>query len=102
MRMLLSAIFPAEPFNQAVLDGTAGEKLGRILETIRPEAVYFTEQHGRRSAILIVDVPDPSRVPSLAEPFFLLFNAHVEFRIVMTPEELRQAGLEALGRTWAD
>jgi hypothetical protein len=27
-------------------------------------------------------------VPTLAEPFFLTFNAEVQFRIAMTPEEL--------------
>jgi hypothetical protein len=39
-------------------------------------------------------------VPSLAEPWFLGFNAHVEFSVVMTPEDLGRAGLEALGKKW--
>ncbi len=67
----------------------------------KPEAVYFTEQEGQRSVILIVDLPDPSKVPSLAEPWFLAFNADVEFHIVMTPEELQKAGLEDLGKKWS-
>ncbi len=37
----------------------------------------------------------------LAEPWFLTFDAEVEFRIAMTPEELVRANLEALGKKWA-
>ena len=101
MRMLLHVDFPPEPFNQAVKDGTVGQKVRRILEDIRPEAVYFTEENGRRGAILVVDLADPSRVPALAEPWFLAFNAEVRFRIALTPEDLEKSGLEALGRKWS-
>ena len=48
MRMLMHVQLPLEPFNTAVRDGTAGQKIQRILEAIKPEAVYFTEQNGRR------------------------------------------------------
>jgi hypothetical protein len=47
-----------------------------------------------------VDVADPSRVPAIAEPFFLTFNASVEFHIVMSPEELAKAGLNDLGKKY--
>jgi hypothetical protein len=49
----------------------------------------------------VVDVKTPSDVPALAEPWFLTFNAHVEFRVAMTPEDLAKANLEGLGKTWA-
>jgi len=101
MRMLLKVKIPHEEFNQAVRDGTAGLKVRRILEDSKPEAVYFTEQNGQRGAILIVDLPDPSMVPAFAEPWFLSFNADVEFHIVMTPDDLRRAGLEELGKKWS-
>jgi hypothetical protein len=97
MRMLMKVSLPGEPFNTAVRDGSAAPKLGRILEEIKPEAVYFTEDEGKRTAILIVDVPNPSAIPALAEPWFLLFNAKVEFKIVMTPDDLQAAGLESIG-----
>jgi hypothetical protein len=99
--MLVHAKFPHEPFNTAVRNGTAGGTLQRILEEIKPEAVYFTEYGGRRGAILIVDVADPSKVPGLAEPWFLSFNADVEFHIVMSPDDLGRAGLDAIGKKWA-
>lgn len=101
MRMLLKVKFPHEEFNQAVRDGSIGNKMRRILEDIKPEAVYFTEQSGQRGAILIIDLIDPSKVPALAEPWFLTFNADVEFHIVMTPEDLQKSGLEELGKKWS-
>lgn len=100
MRMILNLIFPHEPFNTAVRNGTAGATIGRILDEIKPEAVYFTEQNGHRGAILIVNINKPSEVPALAEPWFLNFNADCQLRIVMGPEDLQQAGLEELGKKW--
>ena len=101
MKMLLSVAIPHEPFNSLVRSGKAGEVIGHILETIRPEAAYFTEQDGARGGIFVVDVKNPSDVPSLAEPFFLNFQADCMFRILMSPEDLQKAGLEAIGKKWA-
>ncbi len=101
MRMLVNVKFPHQEFNKAVRDGTVGQKVRRIVEDSNPEAIYFVEQNGQRGAILIIDLPDPSKVPAFAEPWFLAFNANVEFHIVMTPDELQSAGLEELGKKWA-
>jgi hypothetical protein len=101
MKVLLNIKMPHQPFNAAVRDGTAGSKLNRILESIKPEAVYFTEQNGHRSAILVVDVPDASKIPALAEPWFLTFEADVELHTALTPDDLMRAGLDELGKKWA-
>ena len=100
MRMLLNVKMPNERFNAAVRDGTVGSKIRSILEVTKPEAVYFTEQCGHRSAIIIVDLPEASKIPALAEPWFLAFDAEVEFHPVMTQEDLGKAGLEQLGKQW--
>ena len=100
MRMLVHVKFPHESFNAAVRNATVGTTLERILAAAKPEAVYFTEYDGRRGVIMIVDVPDASAVPALAEPWFLSFNADVTFHIVMTPDDLGKAGLEAIGKKW--
>ena len=100
MRMLLNVSFPHEPFNTAVRNGTVGETINKILQAIKPEAVYFTEQDGHRGAILIVNLENPSQVPALAEPWFLHFHADCKFRVVMTPEDLQRAGLAELGKKW--
>ena len=101
MKILLNVKIPHQPFNAAVKDGTAGSKLNRILEASKPEAVYFTEQNGHRGALLIVDLSEPSKIPALAEPWFLTFQADVEFRIVMSPDDLKKGGLDELGKKWS-
>jgi len=101
MKMLLTAEFPPEPFNSLVRNGRVGESIGRILDNIKPETAYFTEQDGKRGGIFVVNVNSPSDVPFYAEPFFLTFQATCKFRILMTPEELQKASLEALGKKWA-
>lgn len=101
MRMLVHVKLPHEPFNAAVKEGTVGDKLNRIVEATKPEAVYFTEYGGRRGAVMVVDVADSSKLPGYSEPWFLAFNADVEFHAAMTPEELGKAGLHSLGKKWA-
>lgn len=100
MRMMLTVELPLEPFNTAVRNGSAGAKIRNILEASKPEAVYFTENNGRRGATLIINVDKSSQVPAFAEPWFLYFNADCKFRIAMTPEDLQQAGLDELGKKW--
>ncbi len=101
MKMLLTVEIPHEPFNALVRSGKAGEIMGRILETIKPEAAYFTEHDGTRGGVFVIDVQAPSDVPAFAEPFFLNFQANCKFRILMSPEDLKMAGLEELGKKWA-
>jgi hypothetical protein len=100
MRMLMNVRLPHAPFNAAVKDGTAGAKLNKILEAIKPEAVYFTDQHGGRGAVLVVNVPDASKIPALAEPWFLTFQADVQLHIAMIPDDLKHSGIDSLGKTW--
>lgn len=101
MKMLLHVDIPHEPFNSLVRAGTAGDTLAKILDNLKPQAAYFTEQHGRRGAVLLIEVDSPSDVPRFVEPFFLKFNADCRFRIVMSPEELAKAGLGEIGKRWA-
>jgi hypothetical protein len=101
MRMIMLVQCPIEPFNSLVRNGAVGEKIHRILEATKPEAAYFTEREGRRGAIFVVNLDSPSDIARLAEPWFLQFNAEVEFRIAMTPEDLGRADLGALGKKWA-
>jgi len=97
---MLTAKMPHAEFNAAVRDGSVGAKMNRILEALKPEAAYFTERDGQRCAVLVVDLADPSGVTALAEPWFLTFNADVQFGVAMTPEDLAKAGLEELGKQW--
>ena len=100
MRILMNVRFPNEPFNTFVREGKAGDIIKKILEELKPESIYFTEQGGSRGAVVVVDINDPSQIPSLSEPFYLNFNADCEFRIAMSPEDLGKAGLDELGKRW--
>lgn len=100
MKMLLTVEFPLEPFNSLVRSGQAGEVIGRVLEAIKPETAYFTEQEGKRGGFFVIDIKNPWDVPAFSEPFFLNFQASCKFRILMNPEDLQKAGLEELGKQW--
>jgi hypothetical protein len=101
MKMLMNVRFPHEPFNTLVRGGKVGGIIRRIITDLQPESIYFVEQRGTRAAVAIIDVADSSRIPSFAEPFFLMFNADCEFRIAMSPEDLESSGLEELGKIWS-
>jgi len=101
MRMLVEFQLPLDPFNSLVRNGTAGATLEKILGDLKPEAVYFTARDGKRGGVMVVDLPDASKIPSIAEPFFLQFQATVAIQPCMRPEDLAQAGLEQLGKKWS-
>ena len=101
MRIMMVVSLPVEQFNATVRDGSTGAKMKKILDAIKPEATYFTAIDGKRTAVVIIDLADPSKIPSLAEPWFLTFNASVDMYPVMLPQDLAGAGLEGLGKTWA-
>lgn len=100
MRILMNVRFPHEPFNTLVREGKSGDIIKKILDELKPESIFFTEQSGTRGAVAIVDINDPSQIPSFSEPFYLNFNADCEFRIAMSPEDLGKAGLDELGKKW--
>ena len=100
MRFLIQAMSPVDVFNAAVRDGSAGNKIRRILDHAKPESVYFMARDGMRTCVMVVDLADASQIPSFAEPWFLLFNAKIEFHPVMTPADLGASGLDALGKAW--
>jgi len=100
MKMLVNIVLPIEPFNSRVKDGSAGETIGRIINEIKPESIYFTTQDGNRGAVMLVEVNDASEVPSIAEPWFLNFKAQCEFKIAMTPDDLQKADLNKLAEKW--
>ncbi len=101
MRFIFKFLFPPEKFNQAVLDGTAGEKIDEILDETKPEAAYFFADSGRRGGLFVVDLADTSEIPKISEPWLLNFDATIKFVPTMTPEDLWEAGLDALGKKWA-
>lgn len=101
MRILMQFTIPHEPFNTYVREGIAGEKIGRVIEALNPEAAYFSEFDGHRGGIFIVNVRNSSDVPALSEPLFLTFNADVRLQVCMTPDDLGKSGLDRMGEDWS-
>jgi hypothetical protein len=100
VRFIVQISISVTKFNEVARGGNVGRKLAAILEDIKPEAAYFTSKDGNRGGYLIVDLPNASDIPRIAEPWFLTFDAKVEFLPVMSPGDLQQAGLDALIKKW--
>lgn len=92
MRFMLTVEIPVETGNAAAKSGKLGSTIQSILADLKPEAVYFTDRNGRRAGHIILDLKDASQIPAIAEPWMLAFNATIDFRLVMTPEDLAKAG----------
>jgi len=70
MRILTTFTCHSHPFDTAVHDGSAGQKIKRILDADKPGAVYICEHDGQRGGTLVVNINDASDTPVLAEPRF--------------------------------
>jgi hypothetical protein len=103
MRMLMKCSLPIAEGNAAVTDGSLGTTISSILGDLKPEAVYFAEDNGARTAFIFLNVADSSQIPAIAEPWFLAFNAKVELRPAMNLEDLKNAapGMESAVRKYA-
>ena len=93
MRMLLKAQMDTEKSSQALQEGKMQPELERIMNQLRPEAAYFYGEDGKRAALFIFDMEDPSQLPELTEPFFTTAGASVYVTPVMNADDL-QAGLQ--------
>ena len=92
--------FPFEPFNTLVKNGKIDGVMKEIIESIKPEMIYFTDFDGCRGCICVLDIQNQSQIPSVAEPFFLNLNAECRFSVAMTPQDLAAADLISLGKKW--
>ena len=101
MRMMLKASMPVEAGNAATKSGTLGTTMKKILDDLKPEAAYFTDDGGMRTALIFFDMKDSSAIPAVAEPWMLAFNASVSFRPVMTTADL-MAGMPGMQKAVAD
>jgi hypothetical protein len=92
MRFLLKVNMTVEAGNAAVKEGKLGETIQSILDDLKPEAAYFTDNNGQRTGFIFLEMEDASQIPAIAEPWFLAFNASIEIHPVMVPKDLAKAG----------
>ena len=83
---------PVEAGNAAAKAGKLGTTIQSILADLKPEAAYFTDDNGQRTAFVFLQMEDASQIPAIAEPWFLAFNASIEIHPVMVPDDLAKAG----------
>lgn len=92
MRVMAKITIPVEPGG----DGTIGKIIQRTAERWKPEAMYFGNFQGQRTAFIVFDMPDSSDMVPFSEPFFQELSADVEITPVMAPDDF-QKGLAKLG-----
>lgn len=92
MRVMMKINIPVRSGNAAAREGMLGSTIQSILERLKPEAAYFTDDKGQRTAYLFFNMESSSEIPKFAEPWFLAFDAEVELHPVMAPEDLEKAG----------
>jgi hypothetical protein len=97
MRTLLRMSIPVEKGNQSISSGDLQKVMPEILGQLKPEAAYFAPLDGKRTALIVFDLADPSQIPAIAERLFSAFNAEVDFSPVMNQDDLTK-GLASLSR----
>ena len=102
MRMMLLVTFPTAKFNELCRNGQIAPKIESIIEDTKPEAIYFGKgAGGQRGATVIVDVPTPSDLSRISEPWYLTFEASIETSICMLPEDIGKIDMEGLVEKYA-
>jgi hypothetical protein len=90
MRFFLKISIPVEAGNAAA-KADRFKAIQQILEDQKPEAAYFLQDDGKRTAILIVNMEEASQLAEIVEPWFLALNASVECKPVMVAGDLQKA-----------
>ncbi|MGA5424635.1 hypothetical protein [Streptomyces lavendulocolor] len=78
-----------EKANEAIRDDRLDAILGSFMDRVRPEAAYFGAIDGMRTAFVVFDLEDPSRVPVICEPLFMELNAKITMIPVMNGDDVR-------------
>lgn len=96
MRVMLRATMDTEKANELIRSGKLPQLMRETMERLKPEASYFTTHEGSRACYMVFDLQDSSRIPVIAEPFFMELGARIDLSPVMNAEDLHK-GLSQLG-----
>src|SRR3989338_4740861 len=92
MKFLVEARKPTDVGNRKLKDGSMMKQAQAYLAEVRPDAVYFSVAEGQRTIFMIVNLAGPEKIPEIAEPLWLDWEAEVYFTPVMDAKEFEKAG----------
>jgi hypothetical protein len=98
MRMLLKVQYETAAANEGLRSGRIGQNMPTMLEQLKPEAAYFVNNDGKRTAFVVFDLENNAQLVHMVEPFYHLANAEVEVTPAVTLDELRQ-GIQGVPET---
>ncbi|MBV9264792.1 MAG: panthothenate synthetase [Acidobacteriaceae bacterium] len=101
MRFLVKVRPDRERTNTSIVEGSFDQTMQQVLSHLKPEAAYFFEEQGHRTAIFVVDIQKASELPNVGEPFFHGMGAEVHFHPVMSAQDLRESNLRETASQWS-
>ncbi len=95
MRMLLKASIPVEKGNETYKSGALQRTIQSAAEALKPEAMYFFSEDGKRTGLLVFDMEGSWQLPAILEPIFQALDASILVTPVMNGEDLERGMKEA-------
>lgn len=92
MRCMIECWIPSEEGNCSVLDGTLPVKLKKYIDSVKPEAVYFTIKDGQRTMVAFINIQSEDKMIATMEPLWLDWNASITCTPAISLADLQKAG----------
>ncbi len=93
--MLLKVSIPVEKGSEAYKSGALGRVFQAAAEALKPEAMYFFPEDGKRTGLFVFEMEGSWQLPAIVEPMFQELGASVLVTPVMTGEDLERGMKEA-------
>lgn len=90
MRTMMKVTLDTDAASRKIADGSMQQLMGEVLGPLQPEAAYFGPEAGHRTAWIVFDLDDASRLPTITEPLFRELSAKVQMFPVMNGEDLQK------------
>jgi hypothetical protein len=91
MRFMITCRIPVEKANELAEADSLNSTIHSLMGELKPEAAYFSDVEGGRSAYIVVNMDDASQIAAIVEPLLLRLGAAIQVHRVMTPEDLGKA-----------
>ena len=95
MRMLLKGSIPVEKGSETYQNGALQRTIQSAAQALKPEAMYFFPENGRRTFLMVFDMEGSWQLPAIVEPLFEELDASVLVTPVMNGDDLERGMKEA-------